>query len=103
MFFNIPRKKISLFKRHDEIILCQDHVEQLLDSVDTDMFCTGSKDINLSQWRFDLIGDYPNGIEECFRHRKASNTLWLDGHISEIEESTGEDVRNKWYDPSRED
>jgi prepilin-type N-terminal cleavage/methylation domain-containing protein/prepilin-type processing-associated H-X9-DG protein len=90
------------FKKHDEVIVFQDHIEQRLDGADSDMFCIGSGSINLSQWRpgsplretywpgFDTVG-------ECFRHKGTSMTCWLDGHVSGIKESTGEDVPRRWY------
>jgi len=95
------------FKRHDEVIAFQDHIEQKLDSVDSDMFCIGpGASINLRQWRpareggtgfvdtnwggFDTVG-------ECFRHLNSSNTCWLDGHVSSIKKTTGEDVPVYWY------
>jgi prepilin-type processing-associated H-X9-DG protein len=40
-------------------------------------------------------------VGECFRHSRTSNTCWLDGHVSGIRESTGEDVPTYWYDGQR--
>jgi prepilin-type N-terminal cleavage/methylation domain-containing protein len=95
------------FKKHDEVIVFQDHIEQKLDSIDSDMFCLGPGDsINLRQWRparqggtgF-VDGDWPgyDTVGECFRHVKTSDTCWLDGHVSTIKETTGEDVPTSWY------
>jgi prepilin-type N-terminal cleavage/methylation domain-containing protein/prepilin-type processing-associated H-X9-DG protein len=94
-------KKISDFSRQpNEVIICQDHIEQVMDGIDADTFSIGpSRNINLYQWRVSLIADYPDCVQECFRHRGVSNTLWLDGHTSGIEETTGENIPNKWYDP----
>jgi prepilin-type N-terminal cleavage/methylation domain-containing protein len=40
------------FKKHDEVIAFQDHIEQKLDGINSDMFCIGpSVRINLRQWR----------------------------------------------------
>ncbi|MHC4230164.1 MAG: hypothetical protein ACYSW0_22230 [Planctomycetota bacterium] len=63
------------------------------------MFCIGpSVNINLTQWRNGgTLGDFPEAVQECFRHRGASITVWLDGHVTEIEETTGEDVPTRWY------
>ncbi|MHC4071777.1 MAG: prepilin-type N-terminal cleavage/methylation domain-containing protein [Planctomycetota bacterium] len=96
----ITDKKIDLeFKRHSEVIAFQDHIEQRLDSINSDMFCIGpSVNINLTQWRNGgTLGDFPEAVQECFRHRGASITVWLDGHVTEIEETTGEDVPTRWY------
>lgn len=86
------------FKKHDEVIAFQDHIEQRLDN-NGDMFHIKPGDsINLPQWRNGgTNGLFPEGAQECFRHRGASITAWLDGHVTEIDETTGEDVPWKWY------
>ncbi len=91
------------FKKHDEVIVFQDHIEQRLDGISSDMFCIGpGGSINLTQWRpgSSLVESYWRGYDtvgECFRHVKSSNTCWLDGHVSAIKETTGEDVPTSWY------
>jgi len=106
----ITDKKIDLeFKRHSEIIAFQDHIEQKLDD-NGDMFHIRPGDrINLPQWRPSSQGgsgfvdstwsgdQWHDTVQECFRHRGVSMTCWLDGHVSEIAETTGEDVPRKWY------
>ena len=86
------------FKTHSEVIVFQDHLEQKLDN-NGDMFHIRPGDsINLPQWRNGgTMGLFPEGAKECFRHRGASITAWMDGHTSEIKETTGEDVPWKWY------
>jgi prepilin-type N-terminal cleavage/methylation domain-containing protein/prepilin-type processing-associated H-X9-DG protein len=96
-----------VFKKPDEAIVFQDHIEQKLDGVNSDMFCIGPGDsINLTQWRpgGSLADTWWMGhdtVGECYRHSRASNTCWLDGHVSSIKESTGEDVPIWWYDGNR--
>lgn len=95
----INDKKIDLdFKHQADVIAFQDHIEQRLDN-NGDMFHIRPGDsINLPQWRNGgTQGKFPEAVQECFRHRGASITAWLDGHASEIEETTGEDVPWKWY------
>ncbi|MBW7990153.1 MAG: prepilin-type N-terminal cleavage/methylation domain-containing protein [Planctomycetes bacterium] len=86
------------FKRPSEVIAFQDHIEQKLDD-NGDMFhIRPGNNINLPQWRNGgTLGDFPNAIQECFRHRGISMTVWLDGHVSEIAETTGEDIPRRWY------
>ena len=86
------------FKKPAEVIVFQDHIEQRLDN-NGDMFhIRPGESINLPQWRNGgTQGKFPYAVQECFRHRHASITAWLDGHASEIEETTGEDVPWKWY------
>lgn len=100
--------KMSNFRRPTEIIFAQDHIEQLMDGVSSDMLCAapGGK-LNLIQWRGfqkDHPGLYPNVLGACFRHSRKgggndgnSNTLWLDGHVAPIKETDGEDIPAKWY------
>jgi prepilin-type N-terminal cleavage/methylation domain-containing protein/prepilin-type processing-associated H-X9-DG protein len=97
------------FKRPSEVISFQDHIEQLLDD-NGDMFHIRPGDrINLPQWRPSSQGgtgfvdsnwsgdQWHDTVKECFRHRRTSMTSWLDGHVSEIDETTGEDVPRSWY------
>jgi len=109
----ITGKKIDHdFKKHDEVIAFQDHIEQKLDNISSDMFCIGpGARINLPQWRpareggtgfVDTNwGDY-DAVAECFRHMGVSNTCWLDGHVSSIKKTTGEDVPAYWYTGARD-
>ncbi len=104
----ITGKKIDHdFKKHDEVIAFQDHIEQKLDNISSDMFCIGpGARINLRQWRpareggEGFVDTYWPGYDtvgECFRHMGVSNTCWLDGHVSGIKKTTGEDVPAYWY------
>lgn len=107
-------RKITDFKVPSSIIFCQDHIEQTLDGAYSDMFTANASGINLSQWRRDYISPYPECVSECFRHNRSSyarknqtdpyavekglsNSLWLDGHVSRIEETIGTDVQYRWY------
>jgi len=106
----ITNKKIDIeFKRLSEVIAFQDHIEQKLDD-NGDMFHIRPGDrINLPQWRprsqggNGFVDSYWSGeqwhdtVQECFRHRRVSMTSWLDGHVTEIKETTGEDVSRAWY------
>jgi len=113
----ITDKKIDIeFKHHSEVIAYQDHIEQRLDGIGSDMFCVGpGNSINIPQWRPSSQGgsgfvdgnwsgdQWHDTVQECFRHRGSSMTIWLDGHVTEIKESTGEDVPSKWYTGNPED
>ncbi len=91
-----------------EAIFTQDHIEQRLDSLSSDMFCVGpGQTYNLPQWRPETMPSWMTGwegvdtVECCFRHARKSNTLWLDGHVSPIEqpEPLSDEVPVRWYDP----
>lgn len=103
------KKVYADFKHQAEVIAFQDHIEQLLDD-NGDMFHIRPGDsVNLPQWRPRSQGgngfvdtnwtgqQWHDTVQECFRHRGASMISWLDGHVSEIRETTGEDVPRKWY------
>ncbi len=104
---NRPTRVDQKFRTHSETVVFQDHIEQKLDSINSDMFCIGpSSSINIPQWRpgnslVDVDWQGFDTVRECFRHSKASNTCWLDGHVSKIKQSTGEDVPTYWYDGDR--
>lgn len=86
------------FKKQDEVIAFQDHIEQKLDDNGDMFYIPSGKSINLTQWRNGgTLGNFPEAVEECFRHMGVSNTCWLDGHVSGIKETTGEDVPQYWY------
>ena len=94
---------ISDVKRPAEIILFQDHIEQKLDD-NGDMFhIRPGESVNLPQWRFNWREtEFPEAVDECFRHAGRSVTAWGDGHVSEIRKTTGEDVDRSWYTGKRE-
>jgi len=95
-----PFKIDSHAWRPSEMIFLQDHLEQKME-VHTDSFTiSNGANINLTQWRNGgTQGDFPEpeAVNECFRHQKKSVTAWMDGHVSVIRETTGEDVPRRWY------
>ena len=105
---------ISGIKLPSEMIVMQDHIEQKLDNNGDLFLIRPGESVNLPQWRFDYLVEYPEAVPECFRHNRSSwavseispyepigsgksNTLWLDGHVSTIKQTTGEDVPIRWY------
>lgn len=99
-----------------EFIITQDHVEPHPE--DIDMFYINSGTYNLHDYR---TGGRKDHYRAIFRHSKKSsaidnppgdpvrraniltnpngqsNTLWLDGSVSGMDETTGENVRESWY------
>jgi prepilin-type N-terminal cleavage/methylation domain-containing protein/prepilin-type processing-associated H-X9-DG protein len=107
-------RKVSKIKRPGEMIVLQDHFEQKLDNNEGgDMLhIMPGMTCNLIQWRHH--SKFPDALLEIFRHGRTSsaieaqspwdpegtgscNTLWLDGHVSAIEQTRGEDVPARWY------
>ena len=103
-YFN--NKKVSEIRSPSQFIIAHDHVEPRFEEDSDDMFFnTGPGTLNLKDYR-------PGGIRfefyrGIFRHNirftdedrtgGRANIIWLDGHVSSLEETTGDDVRESWY------
>jgi prepilin-type N-terminal cleavage/methylation domain-containing protein/prepilin-type processing-associated H-X9-DG protein len=95
--------------RPDEFIICKDHAEPRPGCTTRDGF--HNDDIpgamNLTQYRKSTGGSRWPNYRQIFRHNMRrvgdertggrANVLWLDGHVSSIEETTGDDVPLRWY------
>ncbi len=93
-------------RRHSEFIICHDHVEPRFEQDSRDMFFNdGPGTKNLTQYRegaararfYRDIFRHNIRYHEPFRTGGRANVLWLDGHVSAIEETTGDDVPKRWY------
>ncbi len=72
-----------------------------------DMLFPNTAGINLSHYREN--GGRANWYRGIFRHNIRNsnrfetggtlNVLWMDGHVTRLDETTGADVLKKWYDP----
>jgi len=87
-----------------EFIVLQDHVEPCLDD-NGDMFYINTiySSENLFQYQQGQARHY--AYPGLWRHNGRCNILWLDGHVGDIAETTGEDVPARWYrgkDPARD-
>ena len=114
-FVHIDQLNTNSLNNHAEVIVCTDHVEPRNEQADQnrhgDMLCIGADaQWNLSHFRPGSSSPYRTEFYRgIFRHniRKdddfeaggRASTLWLDGHVSTIEETTGENIPNRWYDP----
>jgi prepilin-type N-terminal cleavage/methylation domain-containing protein/prepilin-type processing-associated H-X9-DG protein len=93
--------------RPDEFLFCSDHAEPRPDGSTSD--CFHNNDIkgamNLTQYR--PGGSRHFAYRQIFRHNiryadadrtgGRANILWLDGHVSFLNETTGDDVLLRWY------
>jgi prepilin-type N-terminal cleavage/methylation domain-containing protein/prepilin-type processing-associated H-X9-DG protein len=103
-YFN--NKKVSEIRNPSQFIIAHDHVEPKFEEGSPDMFHNdGSGTDNLTDYRESgFRQEYYRGI---FRHNirfgddfctgGRANILWLDCHVSSLEETTGDDVRESWY------
>ena len=114
LYAGFGQNKYMRLRKANEIkgskfILLQDHFEQLLDDNGDMLYIRPGKKWNIDQWReggasWDGQGLYENAIREIYRHSRTAaeegghtNTLWIDGSVTQIEESLGEDVQHRWY------
>ncbi|MCF7958401.1 MAG: hypothetical protein K9M57_08140, partial [Phycisphaerae bacterium] len=103
---NINNKKTTQIRTPAEFIVTHDHVEPKMEGGSGDMFYNdGPGQMNLRQYRSGggrtdfYRGIFRHGINssEQFRTGGRANILWLDGHVDGLRETTGDDVRKKWY------
>ncbi len=97
--------------RQDEFLFCSDHAEPRPDGGTSD--CFHNNDVkgamNLTNYR--QGGSRFFSYRQIFRHNiryadadrtgGRSNILWLDGHVSYLNETTGDDVLLRWYTGDR--
>jgi len=93
--------------RHDEFIFCTDHAEPRPENGTSDGFHNGDRPgaMNLTSYR--RGGSRFFSYRQIFRHNiryadddrtgGRANILWLDGHVTALEETTGDDVPSRWY------
>jgi len=97
--------------RLSEFIFCTDHAEPRPECGTSDGFHNGDSPgaMNLRQYRpgggrtyaYRQIFRHNVRRQENFRTGGRANVLWLDGHVSAIEETTGDDVPERWYTGDR--
>jgi prepilin-type N-terminal cleavage/methylation domain-containing protein/prepilin-type processing-associated H-X9-DG protein len=99
--------------RPAEFIYCSDHAEPRPDGSSSDCFHNNEIEgaMNLTSYR--QGGSRSHTYRQIFRHNirysdrwktgGRTNILWLDGHVSPLEETTGDDVPLRWYTGDRPD
>jgi prepilin-type processing-associated H-X9-DG protein len=107
----LNNRKVTHFKKPSELIVAHDAWEHLMEgnaggdwltaheaSVDMKGNITMiAQSGNLLQY-MGLPGPVRNTMRyEYYRHKKKSSVLWLDGHVSLIDESNGRDIPAQWY------
>jgi prepilin-type N-terminal cleavage/methylation domain-containing protein/prepilin-type processing-associated H-X9-DG protein len=102
----LRRERVPAIPHHAEVIVAHDHMEPRIEN-GNDMLCPDSSGVNLSHYRSGSRTAWYRGI---FRHSVRNhgddfetggelNCLWLDGHVTVIKETTGEDIPKRYYDP----
>ncbi len=109
---NVSGRKITDIRNHSQFIICHDHVEPKMEQGSDDMFYNdGPGTMNLKHYR--QGGPRAKFYRGIFRHNIRSgedfetggraNILWLDGHVTSLEETTGDNVHKRWYTDTEED
>ena len=102
----ISDKNINNLKNHTNVIVTHDHVEPKMEQGSGDMFMNdGIGTMNLTQYRGNGIrtefyrGIFRHNIRLNYEDRTGgrANVLRLDGHVDDIEETTGDNVPKEWY------
>jgi len=103
---NANNKKVTDIKHHAEFIVSHDHIEPKIEQGSYDMFHNdGPGTMNLTHYREGggRSDFYPGIFRHNIRSRQPfktggrANMLWLDAHVSSLEETTGDDVPERWY------
>jgi len=103
---NKLRTTLSTIHHQGEFIVTHDHVEPKVEQGSRDMFHNdGPGTMNLTHYR--KGGGRERFYRGIFRHNIRSsdafetggraNILWLDAHVSTLQETTGDDVPEWWY------
>jgi len=104
---NTNNRRVTEIRNPGQFIFCHDHVEPKVDDGIEDMFHNNDRQdpTNLTGYRRGgFRQEYYRGIfrhsikfNDDFRTGGKANILWLDGHVTWLQETTGDDVRKKWY------
>jgi len=103
----LTKENSNTISRHSEVIVSHDHMEPKVEN-GNDMLCPDSSGRNLTQYR--QGGSRANWYRGIFRHSVRIygddfatggklNCLWLDGHVTTIQETLGEEIPKRMYDP----
>lgn len=94
-------RRMSSYRSPSTIIFAQDAMSTWIAGQETDTLSSFGGAFNLTNYRpgGPVYAATNAGLREYYRHQKASNILWLDGHVSQINESDGRDVPQEWYMP----
>jgi len=101
------RGKSTTDLRPSEFIYCHDHMEPRVENNERDMFHNNDTlgAMNLTHYRkggsrseqYRDIWRHNIRANGAFRTGGRANILWLDAHVTSLEETTGDDVRKRWY------
>ena len=99
--------------RTSEFIFCTDHAEPRPECGTSDGFHNNERPGGMNLTSYRRGGSRFFSYRQIFRHNiryadddrtgGRANILWLDGHVTHLEETTGDDVRVRWYTGDKPD
>ena len=101
-------RNVETIRPHSEFIVCTDHAEPRTEG-SNDVFHNHDTPgaMNLTKYRKSCGGSRWFAYRQIWRHNirfsdpektgGRANILWLDGHVSHLEETTGDNVPMRWY------
>jgi len=102
----LTKEKSIIIPRHSEVVVSHDHMEPRIEN-GNDMLYANESGKNFAHYREG--GGRWTWYRGIFRHSVKSasdyetggklNCLWLDGHVTTINETLGEEIPKRWYDP----
>ncbi len=107
----LTRENVTRLGHPAEVIVAHDHMEPRVEhgnrANNSDMLFPSPTGVNLTHYRKGAArahwyrGIFRHNIRARgdFRTGGSLNILWLDTHVSRLNETTGEDVLQRWYDP----
>ena len=100
-------ERTTLIRNQEKVFLTHDHIEPRIENGNDMLFNNGPGTMNLSHYR--QGGGRANWYRGIFRHNIRSsepfetggrmNVLWLDSHVSSLDETTGDGITKRQYDP----
>jgi len=103
----LTKENINAIPHHAEVVVAHDHMEPRIEN-GNDMLCPDSSGRNLTHYR--QGGGRAAWYRGIFRHSVKNhsndfetggelNCLWLDGNVTTIRETNGENIPKRMYDP----
>jgi len=96
-FHEDARNKSTNDLRPSEFIFCHDHMEPRVENNEQDMFHNNDTPGAMNLVHYRDIFRHSVRINEPFKTGGKANILWLDGRVTSLEETTGDNVRMRWY------